>query len=561
MNNKILLARKRNKSGSKSRIRHEQNINSSSQMFQVNGFNILELVYNESVEKKFSSLDDEFPINNIIELKEENSNNQATIENNHEAIEMTKTKAKNIEEYYISKSGIVKIKENCFKCLMTDFLSNELLYFNTRKDLFNYIKYCFTTKNKILFTNEEILKENKEKFMNANTSFINGWRFFIPKTICKCCFMEIINMKNLISKIKNIFSDTERDSLCRTNYRNYALFSPRFRAAFSLRTKSKYSRRQTKKNVGNDKNKANEENNITKEEKEKNYNLNTKYDEIKNIIIISKKVLDNSILEIIKNNEFNKKETIKGKNSINNNKINNQNKKNLKENERNNSNRSNVNINLFDDNKTNFSSWTVSNPKNSIVFNGYNNINITNNININNNLNKENNIDSINKCIRELLNKMFFNLKIFFNQLEDIKIIIQIIYNYIRESKQKLLQFTIVPSLIESSLIYNNYKALYFTFDEKKIYLYKYLSNIKNSSEQLINFLGNILNEIKKQNDHINQKEKNCLISTIQDLKCFVEENKEALEKYDIVFNNFIHNYTALLNITEEMHSRPFILK
>ena len=69
-------------------------------MFQVNGFNILELVYTESIEKNFSSKDDEFPTNNIIELKEENTNNQAINENNSEAIEMTKTKAKNIEEYH-----------------------------------------------------------------------------------------------------------------------------------------------------------------------------------------------------------------------------------------------------------------------------------------------------------------------------------------------------------------------------------------------------------------------------------------------------------------------------
>ena len=565
MNNKNLLARKRNKSGSKSRFSHEQNMNSSSPMFQVNGFNVLELVYAESIDKNFSSKDDEFPINDIIELKEENSNNQDINENNYEPIEMTKTKAKIIEEFYISKSGLVKIKENCFKCLMTDFLSNELLYFNSRKDLFNYIKYCFTTKNKLLFTNEEILKENKEKFMNANTSFINGWRFFIPKTICKCCFMEIINMKNLISKIKNIFSDTERDSLCRTNYRNYALFSPRFRAAFSLRSKSKNQRRPSKKNVGNNKNTSIVENNIIKEEKEKNYNLNVEYDEINNIIIIDKKVLDDSILEIIKNKEFNKKEIIKGKNNNNNNKnnkISNSNKKNLKENENNNSNSSNnININLFDDYKTNFDNWTISNPKNSIVFHGYNNINITNNININNNLNKENNIDNINKCILNLLNEMYSNLQIFFKKLEEIKLLIHHIYNFIRISKQKLIHLMIIPHLIDFTQINNYYKSLFCSFDENKICLYKYLNNTKISSERLINFLDYILNEIKANNSNINQKEKNCLISVIQELKFFVEENKEVLEKYDNVFNNFIHNYTALLNITEGILSRPFILK
>ena len=566
MNNKNLLARKRNKSRSKSRFSSAQNINSSSPMFQVNGFNILELVYTESIEKNFSSKDDEFPTNNIIELKEENTNNQAINENNSEAIEMTKTKAKNIEEYFTSKSGIMKIKENCLKCLMTDFLSNELLYFNSRKDLFNYIKYCFSTKNKLLFTNEEILKENKEKFMNANTSFVNGWRFFIPKTICKSCFMEIINMKNLISKIKNIFSDTERDSLCRTNYRNYALFSPRFRAAFSLRTKSRYSRRQSKKNVGNDKNKTNIENNSTKEEKAKIYNLNTKYDEIKKIIIIDKKILDDSVIEMIKNNTLNKNENIKGKKNINNNKITNSNKKNLKENETNISNNSNsININLFDDYKSNFDNSGFSSSKNNIVFNGYNNINITNNININNNLNKENSnfktISYINKYIKELLNEMYFYLQMFYKKLDEIKGLIQLINDYIRASKQKLIQFMIIPSLLEFNKLYSTYKALYCSFDEKRICLYKYLGIIKNISEKLINVLNSFINEIKKNNININEKEKNGLISALQDLKCSVEDNKDSLEKYDIAFNNFKYNYFVLLNITEEIQSRPFILK
>ena len=567
MNNKNLLSRKRNKSRSKQRFSSDQTINSSPTMFQVNGFNILELVYAESIEKKFPSIDDEFSTKNIIELKEENSNNQAIIEKNHEEIEMTKTKAKSIEEYYTSKSGITKIKENCFKCLMTDFLSNELLYFNSRKDLFNYIKYCFVTKNKLLFTNEEIFKENKEKFRFANNSFLNGWRFFIPKTICKSCFMEIINMKHLISNIKSIFCDTERDSLCRTNYRNYALFSPRFRAAFSLRTKTKYSRRQIRKNVGIDQNKTNLENNQTIEEKEKIYNLSVSYDEINQIITIDKKIFDNSFLEMIKNNEFNKKEIIKGKNGISNNKISSSNKKILK-NEKNNLRNNNNDNNLGGDFKSNIDKLKINkitNTKNGIVFHGYNNINIINNININNKPNKENSnfikIDSINKCIKVLLNEMYSNFKIFFKKLEEIKYLIQLIYSSIRSSKEKLIYSVLFPSLIDYEKIYNTFKSLSSYFDENKICLFKYLYNTKDSAEKLINILDSILNEIKKNNININQNEKNVLISVIQDLKIPVEENRNALEKYDRVFNNFIYNYSALLHIIEEMRISPFILK
>ena len=451
---------------------------------------------------------------------------------------MTRTKAKNIEDYYTTKFGISTIKENCFKCLMTNFLSNELLYFNSRKDLFNYIKYCFVTKNKILFPNEDIYKENKENFFNVNSSFLNGWRFFIPKTICKGCFMDIINMKHLISNIKNIFSDIERDSLCRTNYRNYALFSPRFRAAFSLRSRSKHSRRPNRNIIRNNKNRSNSENgiNISKINKNVNkakiYNLGIKYEENKNILIINKNILDNSIIDMVKRNTYN---ALNEKDFIINN-----------------------NNNLLNDNKSNINKGVENlNNSNNITCQGQNNTNIINNINLNNNSSSDNsnnnlNIDIINNTIKELLDKIYFNFKNFISNLETIKNKIQIISIYINYVRQKINLIFLYPYLLKFSQIKEYINSLYFSFNDDIKNLNLYLASAKNTSEESLIYLSNISNEIRK-NKVINLKEKNNLLSVIKELHSLIEENKKKLGQYERPFINFINNYKYLINLISEI--------
>ena len=470
-------------------------------------------------------------------IKESNHTINENNENNGEIIEMTRTKAKNIEDYYTTKFGISAIKENCFKCLMTNFISNELLYFNSRKDLFNYIKYCFVTKNKILFTSEDIYKENKENFFNTNISFLNGWRFFIPKTICKGCFMDIINMKDLIYNIKNIFSDIERDSLCRTNYRNYALFSPRFRAAFSLRSRSKHSRRPNRNIIRNKKNSSNSENNINILKnnkiwkKEKIYNLGIKYEENKNVLIINKNILDNSIIDMVKRNAFT---TL--------------NEKDLKKN--------NI-INLLNDNKSNINKSETLNNSNNITFQGQNNINnIINNINKNNNSNNDNsinnlNIDIINNKIKELLKKNNINITNFFYNLNNIKSKIQLINHYTNSVKQYIFQMSLYPNLwyfTNKNKIKQNICALYLSFKDDINNLNLPLLGAKSSFEESIKYLTNISNEIKK-NKVMNLKEKNNLFLMIKELHTFIVENNKIIGLYEGQFNIFINNYEILINL------------
>ena len=548
MNSEILLTRKRTRNDIKTRNGNIKRKNSNSKMVQFNGFNIIELIHKESNEiidvPKITQ--DEEKIN--LEIKEPDSNLHEILESNPEIKELKRTKAKNIEEFYTSKNGISTIKENCFICLMTNFLSNELLYFNSKKDLFNYIKYCFILRNKLLIIDEDTFKENKEKFFNANSSFINGWRFYIPKTICKGCFMEIINMKNLISHIKNIFCDIEKDSLCKTNYRNYALFSPRFRVAFSLRNRLRHQRRHNRNGNRNTRSKTSQKNIKNKdsenneyimdiEPKEKIYNTAIELIKDKRILIIDKKILDDSVLNNLKNNSFYKNNNIQNNNlckniNENNNKTSIPNNKNIlieKGTKKILDKKSLTNKNNFKSNFNSKEEENLNNNKNSMYPSQYN----VNNLNINNKKIKKINI--IHNSVKEIfnnINKIFYEL---FLSLDNFK---------------KYILF-LMPNFnnLNFSQMITQYKSFYPIFYEEKKNVSNYLMKFNSTSEGL----NLVLNEIAN-NMEINEKEKNNLIITIQELNKDIDENKKILEKYDNLFNNFLNNYNHYCRILFEIN-------
>ena len=551
MNSKALLSKKRNRNRNNSGSSSAKNMNSDSPVIQINGFNIVELHHIESTESKNIPNNRDVPKKNIIELKESNSNLHELNPNNAEIKEMTKAKIKNIEEFYTSKFGISTIKENCFKCLMTDFLSNELLYFNSRNELFNYCKYCFVSKRKNLFMDESICKENKEDFFKANISFLNSWRFFIPKTICKGCFMEIINLKNLISNIKNIFSDIEKDSLCRTNYRNYALFSPRFRAAFSLKNRSKNSRRRSRSyisrnnkaklnhnesevslniNINNRQSSRKKEDTKSDFENEKIYNSGVKLEK-KNIISVDKSILGNSFIEELKKIKSNKK---------NDNKKNSDDKIIVKEKNINiDKNKHYININLNINN--NLDKKEIIN---NINFNGQNNINIIKNVN-NNTIN--NNLNLISNLLCELIKENNAKFNSFFISLENVKRKMALTVEHMFFIIQKYPYFISCPTLLKKTTIYKDSQILNASFEEDvKNYITNYL-NAKDSSEKLIKFL------ITAEKFIVNQKEKENLLLLIKCLNQKVNENKNELEKYDERIKIFKNNLNLLIRFVFEI--------
>ena len=160
---------------------------------------------------------------NIIELNEEemsqNYEPNINLLSENEIVKLKK-KATLIENYYSNKSEEANINENCFNCLMNNFKPNELLYFTKRKDLLSYLKYCFYFLNNILFLDKHIYLKNRydlDKCKDPN--FLSGWRFFIPKTVCRACFLRIINKENLFLNLKKIFTDIDGNSTSNIVYR------------------------------------------------------------------------------------------------------------------------------------------------------------------------------------------------------------------------------------------------------------------------------------------------------------------------------------------------------
>ena len=208
---------------------------------------------------------------NIIELKEEeiNSGPISDLPNLPEKeIIQIKKKAQEIEGYYLKEGKETKIKENCFNCLMNDFQANELLYFVKRKDLLIYLRYCFYFLKNFLFIDKKIYIINKYDLDKCNSNYLNGWKFFIPKTICKGCFLKVINMEHLLGNLKKIFSDFDSKSYRRNFRKNKSYLRPIIRIKHiiqknedgirgksnNLECKRGHIRKKPKKNVKNNNN-------------------------------------------------------------------------------------------------------------------------------------------------------------------------------------------------------------------------------------------------------------------------------------------------------------------
>ena len=177
---------------------------------------------------------------NIIELNEEEISLDLISDlpnlSEREIIRIKK-KAQAVEGYYLGKGEEAKINENCFNCLMNDFQANELLYFSKRKDLLIYLRYCFYFLKKILFIDNQIYTENKYDLDKCDINYLNGWKFFIPKTMCRGCFLQMINMEHLFGNLKTIFSDVDPTTLRRNFRRNRSHMNPRIRIRHSLQKK------------------------------------------------------------------------------------------------------------------------------------------------------------------------------------------------------------------------------------------------------------------------------------------------------------------------------------
>ena len=553
-----------------------------------NGFNLIELPLNED-NISMKGLNNESNI--IVEIKEPEKESLLNKE-----YQRLKDVSHKVQDYYLSNEENLIIREDyCHKCLMTDFESNELLHFNSRKELLNYLKYCFVFEKKILFTNHQIYINNKYDLEKCDGTYLNGWRFFIPKTICKSCFMKIINMDKLFANLKTVICDVspKRNKI---NNNNSSSNSNQKNNNNNNNNEGKWSNNNKKNgngnNVGgikrihakkkymrskrihgsarinnvNNNNDSNKMNNIKNNNKNNNKNLmknhhfykknnnknninnNNKINEnIINIdennnIIIDKKIFNVPSLESIENNNNNNNiKNIEIENN-NNNKYNSQilfshNQLRINNNNNNNNNQNNYNSNNSIGNTT-INNINIVNKFNNKIDGFSNNNNNNNIISITNN----NNINNFNQNDLNINNQSILIPKIFSNKYYIFMYVkITEILNNIKDLKDNLKNF---HKLYSNNFIYlhnnNNIKQFYCIF-------YKAIFDIYNKQNDLSNYFNDFLEKISILKSKIynlytqpmfqNYYQKIC--SMLEHLNKLENENKENFEFYQNIFNNF----------------------
>ena len=113
--------------------------------------------------------------------------------------------AKLIENFFVNKYGMKIIKEYCFICHASNYLSSNLLYFENVISLFYYLNYIFSKNNNDFNIPKDIFSYNKNQINKYNKlKFLSIVKFSSPKIICKQCFQKILNEKNIIETITKL---------------------------------------------------------------------------------------------------------------------------------------------------------------------------------------------------------------------------------------------------------------------------------------------------------------------------------------------------------------------
>ena len=305
--------------------------------------NLIKIPYYDLIEE--TKTQPSFYINGfpIIELDETNQDLYQDEENLDIEIKkyfQLKRKAFFIENYYMNYSEDELLSVHCSKCFMNGFNKNELLYFKDRKSLISYLKYCFIFLKKNLFVDHTIYVNNRYDLLKIDHTYFIGFHFLIPKTLCKSCFIQLINKEFLLSKLKNEISDTDGEN-------NSNVSSPK--KSNSLLSKKRKIKKKNIENKNSEKEEKIEINEIKMEKsnlksiqitpiiipisnpstpkkklKKKNigkftkikikkndtkcnkYNDNVIYDEINNILIIKKNISFDKINEPVEEKSFEK---------------------------------------------------------------------------------------------------------------------------------------------------------------------------------------------------------------------------------------------------------------
>ena len=533
---------------------------------QINGFNIIEL-NEEEIKEGYQ------PIVNLFSEREK---------------QRLEKKAKSIEEYYYSiKTEDEKINENCFNCLMNNFKPNELLYFSKRKDLIDYLKYCFYFLKNILFLDNQIYIENRYDLDKCYANYLNGWRFFIPKTVCRACFLQIINMEHLFGNLKTIFSDIDSHIPSKSLSRNRPHFNSRARNSGSMNRYNISKKSNINENDVNGKDKIISSEKVNNKVKNKiiRYGKNSNiisYDNKKGLISIKKDILGD-VLNLINEKEGNERKL------KNNSKVNTESNHvghNVKEIKIKTSDYAGErNISEKDDKKEKGNK--VNKNKDSFIIKNENKINKKNNKNINNlskdnsnnNSINENSIDNSKKNNNDIestqdksnnnIIKNKKNMDIIYNEILNIKnmnngIVIKLhikltvfkdilLYTIINigDFKEKLINsMHFKPEIISYGI--NQYETYFSSlynegFKAKKEYE-EIFTKIKDESIPSIS-----KNISKLKEEKLNEDEKIILGELENYLNEYSKKIDEMVKSYDENMNNFFTNFLCFFSLIKEL--------
>ena len=128
-----------------------------------------------------------------------------------------------------------------------------------------------------------------------------------------------------------------------------------------------------------------------------------------------------------------------------------------------------------------------------------------------------------------------------------------LIFSYLEESIKKLvLLLLFYRNLLKASPIKQICNSLFLHFKDNKTKFEIQLFNLKNTFIRANDFIDNIYNKIDESHFK-DEKERNELLSKIQNMKLYINENIKFFEIYALPLNNFEENFYWLLNLMNQI--------
>ena len=105
------------------------------------------------------------------------------------------------------------VESECLNCNLFKFLRNEVLIFDNVKNLQKYL--CKAFNNEILCISKKYFLNNKNEYQEFGDRMSNVFENSL--ILCKSCFLNLINKKNFLANIKNLFKKSNNNYFLNNN--------------------------------------------------------------------------------------------------------------------------------------------------------------------------------------------------------------------------------------------------------------------------------------------------------------------------------------------------------